>query len=108
MSQIFKPLSSSASNVFAVTNPSSYPYQIVVSNYAVIVDSTEARSVLLPPNPQTGIVFVIKDGMGFASSNAITIDGMGFLIDGAPTYVIQDNYGTVTLLFNGNEWNVIS
>jgi hypothetical protein len=52
-------------------------------------------------------VYVVKDCGGDASVNAITIQGTGGeLIDGAATAVVNTNFGSLTFVFNGTEWNI--
>jgi len=54
------------------------------------------RSV--PANPRTGQHFVIKDIAGTASTNTITISaGGGMTVDGAASYIIATNYGSIGL-----------
>jgi len=59
----------------------------------------------------TGRVLIIKDQSGNAGANPITIDADGGEhIDEADTYVINSNYGSVTLICTGtatNEWAVV-
>ena len=59
------------------------------------------------PTGVLGTVYVVKDCGGAAGTNAITIQGTGGeLIDGAATAVVNTNFGSLTFVFNGTEWNV--
>jgi hypothetical protein len=56
------------------------------------------------PAGTVGKVYVIKDSVGDAANNPITIVGS---IDGAASYVINIDWASITLVFNGIEWNVV-
>jgi hypothetical protein len=109
LSNITKMFTPSFINIVPVTHPDAYPYQVMTDNFYIIVDSSaEPTTIILPPAPQEGNRFVIKDGAGNSGSNAITIEGNGNTIDGEPLYVIQNDYGFVGVLFDGFEWKVIN
>ncbi len=82
----------------------------VVLNEALLVinkASGAATGVTLPPgSSQTyGRTVTIKDGKGDAGSNNITITAAGSdTIDGSATYVVGINYGSVELMWNGDQW----
>lgn len=59
------------------------------------------------PVGTTGKVFVIKDSVGDASTNSITVTATGSTIDIQPSYVLQTDWGSITLIYNGIEWNVV-
>jgi hypothetical protein len=53
-------------------------------------------------------IYVIKDGAGNAATYAITITTAdGKTIDGSASYTISTNFGSVALMFNGTQWNVV-
>ena len=92
-----------------MTFPESYPYQIVSSDFYIMADSTDGPvTLLLPPTPQIGNRFFIKDADGTSGLNPITISGNGNTIDGQPDYTLQNNYAFVGVLFDGSEWKVIN
>lgn len=74
-----------------------------------ITDTSAARTVTLPAvSGNTGRVLVIKDATGGAATNNITVDGNAAeTIDGAATYVINTNYGSVTLVGDVSGWFVV-
>ena len=77
----------------------------------LVVNKTaaQATTVTLPPAPITvGKPFTIKDGKGDANVNNITITPSSGTIDGQASYVMEFNYDSKTVMFNGTEWNVIS
>lgn len=76
----------------------------------VITDLSVAGAVTVNlPAGVNGQVFMIKDGKGDGATNNITINRAGAdTIDGATTYVIDQNYGSVLIVFNGSNWSVIA
>ena len=54
-------------------------------------------------------MFVVKDRGGNSSVNNITITTVGgsVLIDGATTYLIDLNYESASLVFNGTSYEVL-
>lgn len=89
-----------------ITFPVSYPYTILPTDYAIIVDASSSRTINLPASVSSGTRYFIKDGTGQSNSNPITVNGNGHTIDGMADYVISFTYGFVSVLFNGSQWNV--
>lgn len=79
------------------------------TDYVVIVNKSSgaATTVNLPSSPATGLIFVIKDGKGDAATNNITLTPAAGNIDGAGTYVMNQNYQSATIVYNGTQWNII-
>lgn len=75
----------------------------------VVVNKTVAGATAgsIPAPGLRNRAFVVKDGKGDAAANNITLTPASGTIDGAATRVISANYGVVTLVDNGTEWNVI-
>jgi len=97
-------------NVKAYTEPGSYAYSVLETDYLVAVDATAApRSIILPSAPATGQMFVIKDAVGNAATNNIevSVSGGAINIDGATTYVMNTDWASITLMFNGTKYLVI-
>lgn len=65
-----------------------------------------ATAVNLPGSPATGLTYLIKDCKGDASTNNITVTPAAGNIDGSGTYVISNNYGSVSVTYNGASWSV--
>lgn len=61
----------------------------------------------LPGAPESGIVYTVKDGAGLAATNSIMVSGVGKTIDGQNGIPIVNNYGSLTVVYNGTEWSVI-
>jgi len=89
-----------------VTAPGAYPYTVVAQDYFVIVDTSSARTINLPASPVTGQQHSIKDNVGSAASNTLTIQGNGHNIDGAASKTIVSNFGSLSFIYNGTQWNV--
>ena len=88
-----------------VTVVETTPYAADLTDYYLAVDVAGPASVVLPISP-TGTVFVIKDTDGDASTNPITVTA-STTIDGAASTLINTDYGSITLIFNGTEWNIV-
>lgn len=82
----------------------------VAASDDVVVSTTggAAVAVSLPASPETGRRYTIKDGVGDAGTNNITVTPAAGNIDGAGTYVMNANYEAATFVYNGTQWNVIS
>jgi hypothetical protein len=65
-----------------------------------------ATSIVLPTSPPNWTAYVIKDAAGSAAANVITITGSA-PIDGSASFVINQAYESVTLMFNGVDWSII-
>ena len=56
------------------------------------------------PAGTLGKVYIVKDSVGDAQANPITVTGS---IDGLTSYVINVDWASVTLVYNGIEWNIV-
>ena len=81
-------------------------YAVLSTDYIIAVTSNAAaRTITLPAAPSTNQVFIIKDEAGTAqSANNITVSGNGSNIDGAATFVINTNFGSLSVYFNGTQY----
>ncbi len=70
----------------------------------VIYDGATAINL---PAGTLGKVYVIKDSAGSANTNPITITATGSTIDIQPNYVLNTDWGSISLVYNGIEWNVV-
>jgi hypothetical protein len=91
------------------TAPGAYPYDVLVTDYIIEVDTSAARTIRLPDAPSTGQVFVIKDVVGSAPGNNITLQAFSGVvtIDGSATDTINVAYGSVSVFFNGTAYFTI-
>jgi hypothetical protein len=88
-----------------VTIVTTTPYPVLLTDYAVEVNVAGPSSVVLPVAP-VGTVFIVKDISGLASTNPITVTA-STTIDGAASALINTDYGSLTFIFNGTEWNIV-
>lgn len=95
--------------VTAYTDVNSTPYVVAAGdNYLSVDTTTLAITVQLPNAPATGRIFTIKDRIGNASGQNITVTTVGGAvnIDGATTYPIVNDYDSINVLFNGTSYEV--
>ena len=95
-------------NYTAVVHAQS-PYTVLTTDDYISADVTAGViSILLPNAPTTGRVWVVKDKIGNSLVNNITVTTVGGAvnIDGSPTYVINDDYKAISLIFNGTSYEV--
>lgn len=85
-------------------------YQMPANLFMFICRKTVGAptAVDLPANPITGREAVIKDGLGDAGTNNITIGTSdGTTLDGSASLTINTAYGFMRFRFNGSYWNRI-
>lgn len=84
-------------------------YQVLNTDAIIGVTSTAAaRTITMPASSLvTGQRWTVKDESGGAATNNITVNGNGKNIDGAATYVINTNFGSVDIYYNGSNFFVI-
>lgn len=86
------------------TSTSASTYTVLATDYYISMDcSGGAKQVNLPNAPVTNQVYIVKDKTGNAGANNITVTTPGGVVglDGATTFVININYGSVNFIFNG-------
>lgn len=98
--------------VFGAVTTQTANFTTGYSMHLILVDVTTgaaAITVQLVSDPIPGQEYVIKDSTGAAATHNITVSGTdsGKNIDGATTFVMNVNYGILTLIYNGVQWNVI-
>lgn len=91
--------------IVPVTDVTVTPYTATTDDYYLCVDVAGPASIILPVSV-TGKVYVVKDCNGDAAANNITITATGTTIDGSASAVLNTNYGSMSLVFNGTEWNI--
>jgi hypothetical protein len=97
----------SSNDAIEVFSPVAYPFTVGAQTAFVPVDTSSARTVNLGSTPVSGQKHIIKDNTGTASTHNITLNGNGNNIDGSSTSLININYGSLTVVFNGTQWNII-
>jgi hypothetical protein len=78
----------------------------VNTDYLILVDTVAAAvSVTITlPAPTTSRYIKIKDSTGAAVTYNITVSGGGSNIDGSPTYILNGNYNSVSVISDGTDW----
>lgn len=85
------------------------PVAVNGTDYYLACDTSGgAITIQLPNAPDTGRQFVVKDHVGSAATNAITVTTAGGIvtIDGATTFTMNSNYQSNMFLFNGTSYEV--
>ncbi len=93
----------------AYTAVNTTPYVVLPGDQFISVDSSGAPiTIELPNAPAAGRNFVVKDRLGSAVANNITVTTVGgaVLIDGATTYVLKTNFQAISLIFSGTAYEV--
>lgn len=108
-SSIVNVTNNTFSGVFPVIVVTTSPYLATSSDTFIGVNNTGLVpfSVVLPANPVTGKFYFIKDVSGTAALHNITVTAIGHTIDGSVSALINTNYGSITLVFNGSEWSIV-
>ena len=90
-----------------VTVVTTTPFNVLLGDYLLAVNVAGPSSIILPVGAPIGTVFIVKDTSGLANTNPITISAPTSTIDGAATYVLNTNYGSVTIVRTSAEWSVV-
>jgi len=99
-------LNTTSGRVVNVTSPGAYPYTTLTTDYVILVDTSVARTINLIASPVTGTTYRIKDAVGSAGNNNITIVPNAGNIDGSSSLVLTANYGSVDVVYSGTQWGV--
>ena len=82
-------------------NSGSTPDKVVLCNASAPI------TVTLPLSPNAGDTYKVKDKSGAANTNNITVSGNGNNIDGATSFVMNRNYQSAELIYDGSVWNIL-
>jgi hypothetical protein len=86
----------------------STPFAVQQTDDFIPVDvSITAITVNLPAGPALGKGYTIAHVAGNAAANNITVNGNGHNILGAGTFVINTNFQTLTVVFDGTNWSKV-
>ena len=93
-----------------VAEVTSFPHTVQDGSWLISCGGSGARTINLPAaSSNTGRVLMIKDEIGNASGNNITIDGnSNENIDGSTTFVMNQDKACVTIVCTGTQWVVTS
>jgi hypothetical protein len=84
-------------------------YVVAADDYFISCDSTAGViTIQLPDAPTQYDTFVIKDRTGTAETNNITVTTVGgvVLIDGSTSYIFDEEYESIEVLFNGSSYEI--
>ena len=87
--------------------PISTTYTTLSTDYVIAATTSSSYTVSLIASPATGRSYRIKDVSGTAGTNNLVISGNGANIDGAATYTINQNYGSIDVTFTGSIWSIL-
>jgi hypothetical protein len=90
----------------AVTLIDAATYTAIDTEYFLGIIYNGISTITLPA-VTSGKVYVVKDSLGDSNTNPISILATGTTIDGLASYTINTDWGSVTLLYNGIEWNIV-
>src|SRR5574338_107378 len=82
------------------------PYTVLSTDYFISVDATAGPvSIIMPAAPNTNQQFIIKDRLGQAQANNITVSALGgTTIDGQASYTFVDNYESLECLYHTSNY----
>ena len=93
-------------NVHSVITFALSPFTILTTDDFIPVNVTGgAVTVNLPASPVLGKGYTIAHVAGNAATNNITVSGNGHNILGVGTFVINTNFQTLTVVFDGTNWS---
>ncbi len=96
-----------SNDAIKVVTPGAYPYTTTPQDGLIKVDTSSARTIVPLASPITGQRHIIKDTVGSAAANNITVTPSGKNIDGAASSTINVAYGSIMIVFTGTEWSII-
>lgn len=94
---------------YTAVNFAASPYTVLTTDEYIAVDVTGGAVTLRFPNAATtGRTYIVKDKVGLAATNNITVTTVGGAvnIDGATTYVMNTNYSSIELMGNSVSYEV--
>lgn len=83
---------------------------VTSADTVIVINKASAATTLvtLPSSPTGGTIVIIKDGKGDSETYAITVDaGVSNTIDGSRYAYLNNNYASLTIVWNGTQWNVL-
>ena len=95
-------------NVAKITSGTSYTAQSTDALIALNSSTLSAKSITIPSASVSGKSYTIKDEYGNAGAYNITIAPTSGTIDNSSSFVISQNYGSITLIADGStNWMVV-
>lgn len=100
-------ISATGTTTLNYTSVTTSPYIVTATDdFLGVTTSSIAITIQLPNAPATGRVFVIKDAIGNAATNNITVTTVGGVvtIDGSTSVVMNTAFESISVLFNGTSY----
>lgn len=97
----------SSNDAVKIKIPGAYPYTAVPQDAVILVDTSAARTINLNASPATGQKYRIKDDVGSAGTNTITIVPAAGTIDGAANALINVAWGSLDIAYTGTAWRIL-
>lgn len=100
---------SSSASALSYTNVNTSPYVVLANDYYLSVDSSGGPITLRFPNTATlSTTYVVKDRLGTAGTNNITITSVGgaTLFDGGTTFVMNTAFESIFIIGNGTSYEI--
>lgn len=85
------------------------PYTVTATDYFISCDLTGGPIVINFPNaPVTNRQFIVKDRLGLAATNSITVKSLGGVttIDEMVSYIFTDNFESLECLYHGGNYEI--
>ncbi len=85
------------------------PYTVTATDYYLSCDATLGPIIInLPDSPTANREFIVKDRVGIAETNNITVKSLtgASTIDLAVTYVFSDAFESLECLFHGTNYEI--
>lgn len=105
ISEVITPVSSALT--ITTVNHAASPYTVLSTDQFISVDSSGGVvTIRLPNTTTTGRVIDIKDATSSAATNNITLTTPGgtVTIDGGTSFVMNTNYQSTSVIFNGSNY----
>lgn len=86
------------------------PYTVTATDYYISVDASAGPVIIrLPDNPSSNRQFIVKDRLGYAVTNTISITTVSgtTTIDGDLGYSFDDNFEVFECLYHSGNYEVI-
>jgi len=93
--------------IIASTSVSGYIAGTNSEDVVEVLTHAGTFTVNLPSTPLVGTTYFIKDFAGVATANNINVVTTQ-LVDGLNPYVINNNFGCISVTFNGTTWSVLT
>lgn len=105
MEILLTDIGSSYVNVTAAMSP----YTVTATDYFMSVDASAGPvTINLPDSPTPNRQFIVKDRLGFAATNTITVKSLtgASTIEQAANVIFDDNFDSLECLFHGTNYEV--